>query len=124
MHYLVIALGGAMGAMTRAYVSSTLTKSLGTAFPFATLTINLLGSFLMGISAVIILDYLKLTGYWRELVMIGFLGAFTTFSTFSIEGVNLLHSGQVIQAIVYFVSSVTGCVLACFAGWYLAKLFV
>ena len=106
MHYLVIALGGALGAVSRALVSAQMTKLLGTGFPFATLAVNLIGSFTMGVFAVIILDYLKMTGYWRELIMVGFLGAFTTFSTFSIEGMNLLHSGQFGAAIFYFVSSV------------------
>jgi len=123
-YYLVIALGGAIGAMSRAFVGAQLTKLLGTGFPFATLAINLLGSFLMGLCAVIILEHLKMTGYWRELVMVGFLGAFTTFSTFSIEGLNLLQSGQIGAALTYFFVSVLGCVLACFAGWYLAKMFI
>ena len=124
MHYLVIALGGALGAVSRALLSAQLTKLLGVAFPFATLAINLLGSFAMGVCAVIILDYFKMTGYWRELVMVGFLGAFTTFSTFSIEGLNLLHSGQLGAAALYFITSVIGCVFACFLGWHLAKLFI
>lgn len=123
-YYLVIALGGAIGAMSRAFLGGQLTKLLGTGFPFATLTINLLGSFLMGLCAVIILEHLKMTGYWRELVMVGFLGAFTTFSTFSIEGLNLLQSGQISAAFTYFIVSVLGCVLACFTGWYLAKMFI
>jgi len=124
MHYLVIALGGALGAVSRALISAQITKALGTGFPFATLAINLLGSFAMGICAVVILDYFKMTGYWRELIMVGFLGAFTTFSTFSIEGLNLLHSGQLAAAAVYFITSVIGCVLACFIGWHMAKLFI
>ncbi len=122
MHYLMVALGGALGATSRFFLSTQLTKLLGTSFPFATLAINVLGSFLMGFCAVFILDYLKLTGYWRELVMVGFLGAFTTFSTFSIEGLNLLHSGQWTSAALYFVISVTGCVFACFVGWHFAKM--
>jgi len=124
MHYLVIALGGALGAMSRAFLGAQFTKLLGTSFPFATLAINFIGSFLMGVCAVIILDHLKMTGYWRELIMVGFLGALTTFSTFSMEGLDLLHAGQWLAAITYFLVSVIGCVLACFIGWYIAKLFV
>ncbi|EAT13405.1 fluoride efflux transporter CrcB [Bermanella marisrubri] len=122
MHYLAIALGGALGAMARAYVSNLAIKILGTSFPFATLTVNLLGSLLMGFVAVLIFDYLKLSGYWREVIMVGFLGAFTTFSTFSMEGLNLINSGQWQTALVYFVVSVVGSVSACFVGWYVAKL--
>ena len=124
MHYLIIALGGALGAMSRAYLGAQITKLLGTSFPFATLAVNFLGSFIMGICAVVILDYFKMTGYWREFVMVGFLGALTTFSTFSLEGLSLLHAGQVTAALVYFLTSVIGCVFACFLGWHLAKVFV
>lgn len=124
MQYLIIAIGGALGAMSRAYLGSQVTKLLGTSFPFATLAVNFLGSFLMGICAVIILDHFKMPGYWRELIMVGFLGALTTFSTFSLEGLSLLHAGQTTTAVVYFLASVIGCVFACFLGWYFAKLFV
>lgn len=124
MHYLVIALGGALGAMSRAYLGSVFTKLLGTSFPFATLAVNFLGSFLMGICAVIILDHFKMPGYWRELVMVGFLGALTTFSTFSLEGLSLIHAGEFMAALTYFLASVIGCVFACFLGWHVARLFV
>lgn len=110
--------------MSRAYLGAQLTKLLGTSFPFATLAINFLGSFLMGICAVIIIDHFKMTGYWRELIMVGFLGALTTFSTFSLEGLSLLHAGEFSAALIYFFASVIGCVFACFIGWHLAKLFV
>lgn len=124
MNYLIIALGGALGAMSRAYLGAQITKLLGTSFPFATLAVNFIGSFIMGICAVVILDYLKMTGYWRELIMVGFLGALTTFSTFSLEGLSMLQAGQVSAALVYFLTSVVGCVFACFLGWHLAKVFV
>jgi len=124
VHYLVIALGGALGAMSRAYLGSVFTKLLGTSFPFATLAVNFLGSFLMGICAVIILDHFKMPGYWRELVMVGFLGALTTFSTFSLEGLSLIHAGEFMAALTYFLASVIGCVFACFLGWHVARLFV
>lgn len=121
MNYLFIALGGALGAMSRAYMSGNLTKLLGAEYPFATLAINILGSFVMGICAVVIIDHFKMPGYWRELVMVGFLGAFTTFSTFSMEGMNLLHSGQFTSAFLYFLLSVLGSVAGCFLGWHLGK---
>jgi len=124
VHYLVIAFGGALGAMSRAYLGSVFTKLLGTSFPFATLAVNFLGSFLMGICAVIILDHFKMPGYWRELVMVGFLGALTTFSTFSLEGLSLIHAGEFMAALTYFLASVIGCVFACFLGWHVARFFV
>lgn len=127
MQWLMIALGGALGAISRAALSGWVTKSigaLGTGFPFGTLAVNFLGSFLMGICAVIILDHFKMPGYWRELVMVGFLGALTTFSTFSLEGLSLIHAGEFMAALTYFLASVIGCVFACFLGWHVARLFV
>ncbi len=78
----------------------------------------------MGFCAVLIIEHLKMPGYWREFVMIGFLGALTTFSTFSLDGLNLLQNGQINTAILYFVISVVGSVLACVAGWYLTKIIL
>lgn len=124
MEYIAIGVGGALGAIMRFFVGTHLTKLLGAGFPFGTLAVNVLGSFLMGIFAVIIIEQLKMPGYWRELLIIGFLGAFTTFSTFSLDGLNLLHNGQISTAIVYFLVSVIGSLLACFAGWYLTKFMI
>lgn len=124
MVYLAIAMGGALGSVARYLISTCMGKATGTGFPFGILTINVLGSFLMGVCAVLILEHFKMAGYWREFVMVGFLGAFTTFSTFSLDGLNLLQNGQINTAILYFVISVVGSVLACVAGWYLTKIIL
>lgn len=127
MQWLAIALGGAMGAVARAWLSGWTTKALGalgTAFPFGTLAVNLLGSLLMGLCFVIIVEHLELPGHWREVVMVGFLGALTTFSTFSIEGLHMINHGQWHLAMVYMAASVFGCLLACYLGWQLAKFIV
>jgi len=124
MVYFAIALGGALGAVARYSISTYMGKLAGAGFPFGTLAVNVLGSFLMGFCAVLIIEHLKMPGYWREFVMIGFLGALTTFSTFSLDGLNLLQNGQINTAILYFVISVVGSVLACVAGWYLTKIIL
>jgi len=127
MQWLMIALGGALGAISRAALSGWVTKSigaLGTGFPFGTLAVNFLGSFIMGLCYVLIVDHLKMPGHWRELVMVGFLGALTTFSTFSIEGLTMIQHGQWHLALTYMTTSVVGCLLACFMGWHLAKLIL
>jgi len=124
MVYFAIALGGALGAVARYSISTYMGKLAGAGFPFGTLAVNVLGSFLMGFCAVLIVEHLKMPGYWREFVMIGFLGALTTFSTFSLDGLNLLQNGQINTAILYFVISVVGSVLACVAGWYLTKIIL
>ena len=124
MVYFAIALGGALGAVARYSISTYMGKLTGAGFPFGTLAVNVLGSFLMGFCAVLIIEHLKMPGYWREFVMVGFLGALTTFSTFSLDGLNLLQNGQINTAILYFVISVVGSVLACVAGWYLTKIIL
>jgi CrcB protein len=124
VEYIAVALGGALGALARFLISSQVGKALGVGFPFGTLAVNVIGSFVMGVCAVLIIEHLKMPGYWREFVMVGFLGALTTFSTFSLDGLNLLQNGQVSTAILYFVISVIGSVLACFSGWYLTKIIL
>jgi CrcB protein len=124
MEFLAIALGGALGAVARFAISQRIGSVLGGGFPYGTLAVNILGSFIMGVCAVLIIEHLKMPGYWREFIMVGFLGALTTFSTFSLDGLNLLHNGQVSTAIMYFIISVMGSVLACIAGWYLTKIIL
>jgi CrcB protein len=124
VEYIAVALGGALGALARFLISSQVGKALGVGFPFGTLAVNVIGSFVRVVCAVLIIENLKMPGYWREFVMVGFLGALTTFSTFSLDGLNLLQNGQVSTAILYFVISVIGSVLACFSGWYLTKIIL
>ena len=111
-HWLFIALGGALGAVGRYAVSNAIKSVWSFSFPLATLIVNAAGSFLMGLIFVIIVDQQHLTAEWRSVVMVGMLGAFTTFSTFSLETVVLLQRGEVLTAISYTVISVTLCIAA------------
>ena len=127
MQWLAIAIGGALGAVSRSFLSAWTTKTmgtLGTVFPFGTLAVNLIGSFLMGLCFVLIVEHLELRGHWREVVMVGFLGALTTFSTFSIEGLQMINHGQWQLALTYMAVSVFGCLATCYAGWFIAKHFI
>lgn len=124
MQWLIIALGGAFGAVSRAFISAQVAKALGATFPFGTLLVNVVGSFLMGLCFVIIVEQLKMPSHWRELIMVGFLGAFTTFSTFSLESLSMLQHGQWHMALLYMLTSLTGCVLACYCGWAIAKWLI
>ncbi|HSG60502.1 MAG TPA: fluoride efflux transporter CrcB [Pseudomonadales bacterium] len=112
-HWLFIALGGALGALGRYAFSNAVNQLWTLSFPLATLLVNALGSFAMGIMYVIIVEQQQLTPEWRSIVMVGLLGAFTTFSTFSLETVVLLQRGDVITAISYTVISVMLCAAAC-----------
>lgn len=93
--YQVIAIagGGALGALARFWVSGAVYRLLGRGFPWGTLAVNVMGSFLMGLLFVLFLERLATGAELRSAVLVGFLGAFTTFSSFSIETLTLVQEG-------------------------------
>lgn len=102
---LFIAIGGACGALGRYWVSSTLFKPQEV-MPWGTLTVNVVGSLLMGVLFILIVEKAQLPANLRPLLMVGFLGAFTTFSTFSLETVSMIHEGHIMSAAIYILLSV------------------
>lgn len=119
---LAIAAGGAFGALMRYWVSVSAARWLGVGFPYGTLLCNVLGSFLMGISFVLLIDRLDVPIAARALITVGALGAFTTFSTFSIETLNLVEDGEVLKAVSNVGASVVLCLAGCWAGVVLGRL--
>ena len=93
-----IAAGGATGALMRYWLSNGVYALLGRGFPYGTLTVNVTGSLLMGFIYVFMIERMDISVEWRAGLMIGLLGAFTTFSTFSIETLNLIESGEQLKA--------------------------
>ncbi|MBP0049173.1 fluoride efflux transporter CrcB [Marinobacterium sp. AK62] len=122
MHLLAVALGGALGALGRYWVSGWLNNAEHP-LPLGTLTVNVLGSFLMGVMFVLVLEKARLSPELRPLIMVGFLGAFTTFSTFSLETVAMIGEGHVMSALIYISLSVLLCIAALGAGLWLTRLF-
>lgn len=109
---LVISLGGALGAVLR-YLCINLTVSITShSFPYATLIVNVIGSALIGIAYVILIERMMLGEEWRLAIIVGLLGSFTTFSTFSLECFVLLGKGEVGAALAYIGVSVFLCLLA------------
>lgn len=111
-----IAGGGAAGALLRYGVSNGVHQLLGRGFPYGTMTVNIAGSLLMGLMYVFMIERMDVGVHWRAAVMIGLLGAFTTFSTFSLETLNMLETGDHLKAGVNVILSVTLCVLGCWVG--------
>ena len=111
-----IAAGGATGALMRYWMSNGIYAILGRGFPYGTLTVNVVGSLLMGFCYVFMIERMDVSVEWRAALMIGLLGAFTTFSTFSIETLNLLESGEQLKAALNILLSVTLCIIGCWLG--------
>ncbi len=117
----VIAAGGALGAMMRFWVSSAVYAWLGRGFPWGTLSVNLIGSFIIGLAFVLLTERLTVGSEIRAFIMIGFLGAFTTFSTFSLETLALMQEGLLLKAATNILVSVFLCIVATWSGMLLAR---
>ena len=122
LQVIAIACGGALGALSRYFVIGLVTEWLGKDFPFGTLFVNVLGSFLIGILYVVVVLKMHVSPELKSILVVGFLGAFTTFSTFSLEAFNFISQGLLLSAVTYILSSVILCILAVWAGVSLAKL--
>ncbi len=116
MIYLLIAVGGAAGALSRYAVDDFVTRLLGGAFPAGTLAVNLSGSFLLGILFALITERSTLPSDLRAPVMVGFIGAYTTFSTWMLDSARLMEDGAWLLAAANIGGSVLLGLLAVFAG--------
>ena len=121
MQLLIVGAGGAFGAIGRYWLSIWVYSLTGRAFPWGTLAVNLLGSLLMGFLSVWLLERMSLSSEMRALLMVGFLGSFTTFSTFSLETLLLLEQGAVVRAGVNIAVSVITCIFAAWMGVLIAR---
>ena len=113
---LAIALGGALGSLSRYWVANLVTHLAGSHFPYGTLLINISGSLLMGVLYVLMVEKTHLSAFWRSLTIVGFLGAFTTFSTFSLQAFALFEESRFVAAAGYVITSVALCILAAALG--------
>ena len=112
MTVALVAVGGALGALAR-YAASRALADVGGTFPVATLAVNLSGALLLGFLSVYLVDRANVPVEWRNGINGGFIGAYTTFSTLSLEAVRLAEDGRVVQAAAYLaVSLVAGLALA------------
>ena len=113
---LFIACGGAIGAVLRYGASLGVYGLLGRGFPYGTLFVNVTGSLLMGVLSILMLERFNVGPEWRAAILVGLLGSFTTFSTFSMETLNLLEQGDMMRAMANIAFSVIVCLAAVWLG--------
>lgn len=120
---LAIGCGGFLGAILRAYVNNIALNKLPSDFPYATLGVNLIGSFLMGL----LIAYFMYTNFFslhvKSFLTTGFLGALTTYSAFAIESLFLLQAGSIFLALTNIILNAFGTVLMAGSGFYIVKYF-
>lgn len=119
--YFAIAFGGSLGAVSRYWVSTSTNRWLGEGFPYGTLTVNVAGSIVIGFLTIVLADRLNVSNEVRLGLIVGFLGAFTTFSAFALDTVYLLDNGAILKALSYSLLSVALSVLGVWAGIFSAK---
>jgi CrcB protein len=123
VRYLVISLGGILGANARYLLGNWIAARYGTSFPYGTMVINVSGSFVIGFFLVLITERFVVHPNWRLFFAVGFLGAYTTFSTFSFESAALMQDGSWWLALTNMIGSVVLGLVAVLTGMALARLF-
>jgi len=116
LQVLFVALGGAIGSATRYLVGGWFAARFGAAFPYGTFVINVTGSFFVGLFLAYAQERVSLSPYWRLFFAVGFVGGYTTFSTFEYEAIRLLQDGEMLLAAVYLIGSVVTGGVAASAG--------
>ena len=118
---IAIMIGGALGAAMRYLVSNGFYSLLGRDFPYGTLAVNVIGSFLMGVLTVLLIDRGEVDPLIKLAILVGFLGSFTTFSTFSMDTLVLINEGALSRAFLNMLTNVVVCVSAVWLGMVITK---
>lgn len=116
-----IAIAGAAGCLSRYWLSIGVNRTFGHHFPYGILVVNIVGCLLIGFLDAVLVERLYAPPIWRITLMIGFLGGFTTFSSFSLDTIKLLETGDYLKAIIYVLLSVFVCLIATVAGLWLGR---
>jgi CrcB protein len=120
--YLLIALGGAMGSVTRFWVGSQVSSRMGARFPYGTFLVNISACLIIGFSLEYLGRHLEINPAWRYLIPIGFVGAYSTFSTFEWEILSNVQLGAFVVAGLYTILSLVLGLVAVWCGVVLARL--
>ncbi|HBK05526.1 MAG TPA: fluoride efflux transporter CrcB [Acetobacteraceae bacterium] len=121
--WIAVAVGGAIGSVGRFWLAGAMAALTGPRFPWGTLLINIVGSFVIGLVAGITLPPARvgMSPDLRIFLMTGICGGFTTFSAFSLQTLELIQGGDVVAALGYAIGSVALCVIATYAAWALGQ---
>jgi len=122
--FLFVAMGGALGAVLRYSISSSIYHWFGRSFPYGTLVVNVLGSLAIGLLSVLLIEKFNVSQDVKLGLVVGVLGALTTFSTFSWETVDLLQQGLIQRALLNILLNVVVCIAAVWLGMVWAKAMV
>lgn len=120
--YLLIALGGALGSIARYWVGATISSRTGIRFPYGTLVVNITACVIIGFSLTFLGRRAELNPAWRYLIPVGFIGAYSTFSTYEWETLSTLRSGAFLLAALYAVGSLLLGLIAVWGGSVLAEM--
>lgn len=125
--YLWVALGGALGSVSRYWVNGLISEKFGATFPWGTLVINVTGSFIIGFVGALAIPEGRMDSASRQFatqfLMIGVCGGYTTFSSFSLQTLNLLRDREWLYAGGNILVSVVLCMIAVWLGWLLGSIF-
>lgn len=123
LKYLVVGVGGFLGAIARYVVATYIGSRYGVRFPYGTFVINMSGCFLIGV-VIALLARTTASQYWRYFIPIGFIGAYTTFSTFEYETLRAVQDGQIATGLLNVALSVVIGFVAVWAGAAIGRVFV
>lgn len=121
-NFLLISIGAILGANLRYWVGDWVAQKFGTAFPYGTLLINVSGSLVIGFLLTLIAERLVLDPRWRLFLVVGFLGAYTTFSTYMFDSFSLIEKGQLMPGLINLLGSATLGIMAVGMGVFLGRM--
>jgi fluoride exporter len=116
LKYLMVGVGGCLGSILRFWLGSYIGNKMGTRFPYGTFVINITGSFLIGLVFALLTVRTQWSPNWRYLIPIGFIGGYTTFSSFEYETLRTMQDGQIGLGLLYVAASVVVGFVAVWGG--------
>lgn len=122
LNYLIVSLGAAFGGAARYWLSNFVYKFFPAIFPYGTLAVNIIGSFILGLIIFVFDERELINNQLKIFLTIGFCGGFTTFSTFSLETLNLLRDSQYFLALLNIILSVVFCIAGVFLAYIVSKI--